>query len=234
MKGAGTMKVAVLVIASPGAAYARFRELWALHAARAPASMTVRFLVTEAGDDMDWAFPGVRESLVPGILDKTLLAFRRCVDEGFDAVVRTNLSSFYHWKALGDFLRGAPERGLAAGLSPDRSHLSGCNLVLSRDVVEHVLAHAAELDRGKIDDLALSALLLRDFRARWVPRLEIVDVSGTRGLLSLPGAGAGADPEPFHVRLKNPGRREFDVDNFAALVEVYDPSLPLDALAMCM
>ena len=232
------MRVAVLVIASPG--YDAFAALWARHAARAPPEFAVRFLVTREADGvpgLNWVFEGVEESTVPGILDKTLLAFRRALDEDFDVVVRTNMSSFYHWPALRAFLDASPSRGLAAGLSPDRSHLSGCNLVLSRDVVEHVLAHRPELDRADLDDVALSAVLLRDFDPTWVPRLEFTVVTAPmtrsgrcRALLRLDGDSAHV----FHVRLKTPGARDFDVDNFRALVEAYDPGLSLEATALTM
>lgn len=235
------MRVAVLVIASPG--YDAFAALWARHAARAPPEFTVRFLVTREADGVrgqNWVFPDVKESLVPGVLDKTLLAFRRALDEDFDVVVRTNMSSFYHWRALRAFLDASPSRGLAAGLAPDRSHLSGCNLVLSRDVVEHVLAHQRELDRAVIDDVALAAVLLRDFDPAWVPRLEFAAVSAPmtrsgrcRALLRLDGDARHA-PHVFHVRLKTPGARDFDVANFRALVDAYDPGLSLESTALTL
>jgi hypothetical protein len=230
------MRVLVLAIASGDVPeYAAMKAALERHADAAPPGVDVRFLYGSSGGGAggggarDWAFDDVPETFIPGILHKTLRGFERALAEGYDVVVRTNLSSFFHWRALLDFVRAQPSTGLAAGLCPDRSHLSGCNLVLSRDVVEAVLAAREALDAAKIDDLALSEFLLRAYAPTWVPRLEIV-FSGSQGHVLLhPGDAA---VETVHVRLKNPGARGADATYLRALVDAYDADATAEALCL--
>lgn len=237
------MRVLVLVIASRPAggtaaeydvpAYAPMREAWDKHAAQAPEGLDVRFVYGAGGPagPRDWTFEDVPETATPGILDKTVLALERGLRDGYDAFVRTNLSSFYQWRALLDFLRSQPPERLAAGLCPDRSHLSGCNLVMSRDVAQAVVAATTTLDRSKIDDLAISEFLLSRYAPTWISRLELV-FGADRGYVLLHPGDAGE--AAFHVRLKNPGKRDTDAVFLRRLVDLYDPALPAETLCQML
>ena len=237
------MRVYVGVIASGGGAYDAMKAAWLAHVP-APDDggdfrVDVEFLYGapapggESASSRDRSYDDVPESLVPGVLDKTLRAFRDALaatrDGGYDFFVRTNLSSWYHWAALKTFLESCPSLGLAAGFSPGRDHLSGCNLVVSRDVAEELVR--APYPRRDLDDLETSSVILQTLgiAPRWVSRVDLVYDAAV--------IVHGRARDAFHVRLKHFDRRA-DVALVRALVDAYDPGVPTSetvdrALAAC-
>ena len=177
-------RVCFLVISSHGAEYEMMKTLWRLHARKGlrPGS-DVWFLHGSTSSESslpgcpdDITFPSISESMIPGILDKTVSAFERC--GGFDVVVRTNLSSVYVFDRLYEYIDSFMDRGIdAAGCSEDQSHFSGCNMILSRKCVRYILDNKHMLDYTIIDDVALSQLLFANTKLirEWVPRLDFID-----------------------------------------------------------
>ena len=181
-------------------------ELWFLHAAGVGSPITTGGGPLPGCPD-DVTFPSISESLIPGILEKTVSALERC--EGFDVVIRTNLSSVYVFDRVYEYIDSFLGRGIdAAGCSEDQSHFSGCNMIFSRKCVRYILDNKHLLDFTVIDDVALSQLLFAasntgDISKEWIPRLDFVDDSV---LFHSPA------PEPIdaskyhHIRLKSSDR----------------------------
>lgn len=220
------MRVLVLVIASHGEAYDGMRRAWDVHLRAAPACIDARFLYGSGGSgvfDTDVVYEDVPECIVPGALDKTVRFLKDLSAEGYDYVVRTNLSSWFHWDRLVAWLRGRPRAGFAAGFSPaDRTHLTGCNLTLSRDLAAGLAS--APLDRGLVDDLAWSPWLFSAAAVvECVPRLDLVYDDH----VYLHGDVDAA----WHVRLKHTDR-DLDVALMDFLAREYDPGQDVAAHAV--
>lgn len=221
------MRVLVLIIASHGTEYESLKAEWTAHVdAHCPTGVDVRFLYgvndplmpeDYAWSDRDLVYP-VKESTYgavgcrSGVLDKTLLALKN--HDGYDYVVRTNLSSWYHFDKLLRFLEAAPRKRFAAGFSPTKDHLSGCNIIVSGDVAADLAAYGAY---GRdLDDLEISKALSRmGVSATWVPRIDILNKGGI--------VPHEEHEQSFHVRLKQPNRAD-DASCFRALTAVYAPS----------
>ena len=218
--------VAIVAIASPGPPYDALAPLVVDHFLRsAPPTYT---LVLLYGDRVPPGAPApsghrVRvvaapfpDTLVPGVLDKTVWWLGRHAG-AYEYVVRTNLSSWYHWEGLDAYLRAMPGRRAMAGYAPDASHASGCNLILTSDLAA-ALGAATDLDRGLVDDLAFAAWArARGLSWRPVGRLDLVYEAAL--LVHEPEVLA------FHVRLKHADRAE-DPAWFRALADQYDPEQP--------
>lgn len=215
------MKVVVLVIASPGAEYECMKTVWQHHwqeSSRWFDDACMWFVHGRHADSFagrspcalhDKVYEEVEESFIPGILDKTLLSMKDALEEaGADVIVRTNLSSVYLWPKLADFLHkqvaaaGGTAAAWVAGYSPDRSHLSGCNLIMSRAAAEAVLNLQGSLRRDLIDDVAISALCrAQRIPVRWVCRLDLLgDIAVLENTEDL--------RQVFHVRIKGRDRMQ--------------------------
>lgn len=199
-----TVKVAVLAIASGGEAYDSMKLVTQEHlraASSAGLDVSTQFVygtpcTTQTPTDLDVVYD-VRESLIPGILQKTQKALAEALAASPDFIIRTNASTWFHWDKLAAWLSTAPRTGLAAGYAPDQSHLCGCCIVLTPDVA----ARLAEYPRYEhaIDDLAIAAAL-RDLKVdfTWIPRIDILE----QGIVGH-GTYVGLDPrDAFQVRVK--------------------------------
>jgi hypothetical protein len=206
------MRVAWLAIASRAPAYDDMKEHTIRHLQQASAAgleLEPLFLYGGAGKgkaavhELDVVYPDIAECLVPGVLHKTIAALRRVTEESSpappDYVIRTNLSTWFHWDKLAEFLSGAPRTRFAAGYSPDHSHLCGCCMVLSLDVARQ-LARFEGYDEGAIDDLAIAqALRNLGIPMRWVPRIDMLKTH-IEGF----GNELGLNPmDAFHYRIKS-------------------------------
>jgi hypothetical protein len=210
------LRVAWLAIASGGDGYDVMKAVVHEHLGNVPDALDVspQFVYGTRGDDEpvtrretehDRVYD-VPESLIPGVLNKTLAALHDLSGAGGDSstpppdyVVRTNLSTFFHWDRLAAWLQTAPRRGLAAGYSPDQSHLCGCCMVLSGDVARRLAAYR-EFNTSLIDDLAIAeALRYLGVPSVWIPRIDILEY----GIVGH-GGDLGLDPrQAFQVRVKS-------------------------------
>ena len=153
----------------------------------------------------------VRESVIPGILDKTVATLRLLLADprrSFRYVLRTNLSSMWSWQRCLAQVAGMPATGVAAGVlfgmaeHPGVYFVSGAGYTLSRDVAAAVVEGAAELDRNLLDDVALGLLLhRRGVRPALMLRCDLVD-----GKLPAPLDTGGC----HHWRTKNEDRLLYD------------------------
>ena len=173
-----TPKICVIVIASPGKVYEDFKRIWienwethGFHYG------TLIFLYGRGLSDNPSKYDihlDVADSTVPGVLEKTLEMFRIIKDINYDFVFRTNLSSFLDFNRYMPWLMSQKTSGLVAGCSPDRSHIGGCGMTLSRDVVEDIVNHRSDIDTDVVDDLALSSWLFPRYDIVWTKRIDFV------------------------------------------------------------
>jgi hypothetical protein len=204
------MRVDVLAIASPGRVYDAMKAVAAEHARAAPPGFRVEFVYGGGGGGGNGTTPGgatldrsydVPENMVPGILDKSIAAMRAALDSADPPqyIVRTNVSTWFRWDRLAAYLETAHRTGLAAGYSPDHSHLCGCCIVLSADVAR-ALVDFDSYDKSLIDDLAIAGALRRlGVDVQWIPRVDIL-----ADAIVGHGEEVGQDPaETCQVRVKH-------------------------------
>ena len=113
-----------------------------------------------AADDL--CFPEIKETWEPGILEKTVAAFRH-INSHYDYkfVLRTNLSSFFVLDRVLKLLESFPENGLYAGHVVEDFYASGCGFFMSADVVARVVEHAGEMNMSEYDDKEIGYLIQR-------------------------------------------------------------------------
>ena len=110
-----------------------------------------------------------KESHVPGIYEKTLRAMKICLEKeeynGVKYFIRTNISSFWIWDRLLEFLKETPSNNYASSglvmVKRDRNWNSphGSNMILSRDVVELITRHYDDDVKKEADDIAIGGVL---------------------------------------------------------------------------
>ena len=113
-------------------------------------------------------FPG-EDSLIPGILQHTLECFRYLKDHklpGYRAkhILRTNLSSFWSFRKLLEWLATKPVEEYVAAQIPIRTgdgiqFPSGAGFILSQDRLDQILANKERLDFNRPDDVAIGGFL---------------------------------------------------------------------------
>lgn len=196
-----------MVIASPGEAYDLMQEAWLVSWRRQhrpglrlvilrgwPGGTGPPVVPLDAPAAEEVRVAGVPETLIPGVLDKTVACLAGL---GPGWVFRTNLSSYVEVPALQRAMEALPEGGVL-GFSPGRDHLCGAGMGLSPGAVSVLLRERAHLDRSLIDDVAISRLLLsRGCPVTWTGRIDRVWPDG----LCLHGTAR------YHVRLKTLDRR---------------------------
>ena len=116
-------KCIVLVIASRGVAYDVFTDYWNRIILQCPSSIKIFLLYSDPNLGLDsdsdssaeivvkdhiMTYRG-EESLEPGILLKTMAAFRYCENNyDYDFILRTNLSSFWNFPVFSTYLLDLP------------------------------------------------------------------------------------------------------------------------------
>lgn len=189
--------------------------------ARSDKPSTDKFLYTTSDDDFH------------SMGKKTLAAFEHALhNRQFDYVFRANASLYVDKKGLLRYVQDKPETGLALGVIAPGSHnnekfpyMWGPSYLLSKDIVQRVVANAGLWDHTMMDDMAISHLL----RAIEVP----LDNKGAMASIALNGngyefvyyengAGGGATmkelselrtrlPDQFAFRVKDDANRDNDV-----------------------
>ena len=173
----------VLVISSPGEAYARMEEAWMVSWQRQSVEgLVLAFLSSGDSDHITLLSPSVYRlelgdtlSLIPGILKKTVQAFAWARLNFPSAwVFRTNLSSYVDLRVLKTYM--ASLTGSASlGFSPTYDHLSGCGIGLTPEATHLVLTNQHALEFNLIDDVSISRLLtLLGCERQWTGRIDNV------------------------------------------------------------
>ena len=214
------MRVLVLIISDDShAVYKHLRNIWRSYMDINPA-ITCLFVRAnpslkkewKVSDDGKTIYCRCQENFIPGILEKTVLALGYLNDH--DYVVRTNLSNFWIWDRLIDFLRTAPRQGFYAGkvgCNPD--HINGGGIILSNDVAKMLYSDRNIIKRIPIiDDVAIWHYLVNirgitptsiDKRYDFVMRSSVPPLEEIKDAVN--------DKNIFAIRVKNQNREIVDV-----------------------
>jgi len=117
----------------------------------------------------DLTYESVFENDYPGMVTKTLYAMRDITEKyDYDFLIRTNLSTFWDLKKLGQRLDKLPKTNCLTGTQIKNQdpqdgqkyhYIAGFDMVLSRDIVEKILPHSEEIiqQRGflQMEDLSI-------------------------------------------------------------------------------
>ena len=210
--------VLILTIATEGGVYDTMKGVLARHLEHLPEGWAHKFVY---GGDYGGALPhgddvvvgDVRESLVPGVMHKTLAALKAHLREEDQYVIRTNLSTIWLWPRLAEYLASAPRSGFAAGTADAHCgpHMCGCAMIWSRDVAQRLVTDPAivkELTESTApDDVALSEVLQRISSCTPMPRLDSLCQSYPNCMMHTAGIPwEECTPRVTHARFKGRDR----------------------------
>jgi hypothetical protein len=212
-------KVLVLVIASDGTeAFIELQKIWRQYMNVDPEHFEVYFirgnpyLPEKSRIEGENLFVKCEESYVPGITEKTILSMEEMIPRlhEFDFVLRTNLSSFFVFPRLLDFVKTLPRQRCYAGVQMYFqnfqkygfvSFVSGAGIFLSPDLVEMLVACKKEifaLDKDMSDDVLFGLF----FQQRGIAAFPAgrIDFSSAQMWLERKDS---IPPEAFHFRAKS-------------------------------
>ncbi len=150
-------------------------------------------------DDVIWS--KTEENYIPGILNKTILSMEAILPrlDEFDYVLRTNLSSFYYFPKLLEFLKTAPQTNFYCGVDYYGWFASGAGFILSPDLVKLLVENKSHFldNMASFDDVLIGHFL----RPRGVPIVpaDRVDLTSIERWNSHDKNFA----DHFHFRVKN-------------------------------
>jgi len=145
-------KVLVLIIASDNQpVYLELQKLWRSYMHQDRKHIEAYFIKGDPSLSSEYAIRGdtiwskTVENMVPGIFNKTLLSMEAMADRRgeFDYVIRTNLSSFYIFPRLLQFLKTLPTERCYCSYPLYAEDIcvygSGAGIILSSDVAEKMV-----------------------------------------------------------------------------------------------
>ncbi len=155
------VKVLVLIIASDGVpAYLELQKIWKSYMHKDPDHFEVYFIRGNPDLPTSYEFRGddlyvkTEENYQPGITNKTVLSLEALMPrmKEFDYVLRTNLSSFYVFPRLLEFVGSLPrqkcycgyQQHIPKGWLPEFgviNFISGAGILLSSDLAEMLVQH---------------------------------------------------------------------------------------------
>lgn len=206
------MKLLVLIISSdnfPGSnlvfPYKELQKVWSSYMHLDPEHIEAYFIrgnpeltaEFEVVDDVVWC--KTEENVIPGILNKTIMSMEYLlprIDE-FDFILRTNLSSFYVFPRLLEFLKTIPKTGCYC--ASGEGFGSGCGFLLSSDIVKLLVENKNHLFNNSINDDVAIGYFLRDKGIKLYPApridfLSLEDWFNYRDKIT---------SNDFHFRVKN-------------------------------
>jgi hypothetical protein len=136
------MNIIVLIIDSNDLElYKELRTLWKLYM-NLNTSIKCFFLYgqedlkTEVQEQENNLTIRVKESLQPGIYEKTSLALNYLINTypNTNYFIRTNISSFWVWDMLLEFVKNKPMQNYIS--SPNNDFPSGCGMIMTKDVAQ--------------------------------------------------------------------------------------------------
>lgn len=214
-------KTLILIIASDGVpAYIELQKIWKSYMHSDPEHFEVYFIRGNPdltapyeikGDDL---IVKCEESYVPGITRKTVLSIEAMMSRmhEFDYLIRTNLSSFYVFPRLLEFLKTSPKKNffcgwqmhIPASWTPKFgtiNFVSGAGIILSTDLARMLVLDKEEIFKHQ-DELADDVLIglffqRKNIRTSFASRVDYqTKADWFQGKDKIPA-------DAFHFRAKN-------------------------------
>lgn len=228
-------KLIILIIDSDDPVYSVHQATWRAYMNSDPEilSLFVRCSPTHEGPNLDLSantltLKGI-DSLIPGILYKTLDAFDYCLQHfTFDHILRTNISSFFVFPLLKEYICSAlPGTGCYAGVRINNHYntdfISGTGIYISVDVAQTLIQNRRMCPANLPDDVAIGY---------FITRTGTVSITSTNPLFSfISDTDTDHDTEKiadavscnaFHFRIKNQyNRLQFDSHYMRLLLKTY-------------
>jgi hypothetical protein len=165
-------------------------------------------------EDNDIIKTDIEESLIPGILIKTINAFEM-INKIYEYkhIFRTNLSSFLILDNMIKIHSNLSNENTYAGVMGEEkgtTFVSGAGYWLSRDNVEFILNNKDKIDyNSQLDDVTIGSLMNNNAK-QLLPRYDIIyneRVENKRELLkNIINSGH------YHIRIKNQQDRSLDIE----------------------
>jgi len=164
-------------------------------------------------------FKDIKETLIPGILLKTIKGFQY-IDNNYDYkfVLRTNLSSFFIIDNLVKLYNNLSENMLYSGVIGNFKNkskfCSGAAFFLSKDVIKYIILNKHKLRYNIIDDVSIGMLLStnKSIKFKPLPRFNITDNKSIKNNQKQILLQNIIKNNHYHIRIKNPKNRLIDLD----------------------
>jgi hypothetical protein len=208
------IKVLVLIVTSDDLpVYTELQNIWRSYMHRDHEHVEAYFIrgnpnlahEYEIEEEIIWS--RCQESLIPGILTKTIMSLEAMlprIKSEFDYVLRTNLSSFYVFPRLLEFLKQCPRTNFYGGSPIGKHDLyigSGSGFLMSPDIAELLVKNKQYFinNASTYDDVIIGNLL--KCRGIWLqthPRMDCYTMKDWYGQKD------NIPDTMFHFRIKNP------------------------------
>jgi hypothetical protein len=227
------MKILNLVLYSENEpAYRTMRDVLRAHASRYPDVRTVFYMYDPVIKD-SWILDGdilrIRgnETYVPGILNKTVEAFRITADWDYDMLIRTNISTIVDFSGIVGYCTGPdftfggpfqilrwldPRGGIFDGRFSGMSFVSGWCMIFTRATITLMINDSHFIDTSVIDDVTISDFLIRKR-----------NVKPTDLMFKSVGITTEYDPTKYIFRNCTYGNRMADVDRMRDIASRIHP-----------
>jgi len=176
------LKVLVLIIASDDLpVYIELQEIWKSYMHLDRKHVEAYFIRADPDLQRPYEVHGdtiwckCEENLIPGVLDKTLLSMEAMlpqIQEKFDYVLRTNLSSFYVFPRLLHFLKTLPKEKCCCAVRWTHFGIlfpQGAGIIFSPDYVELLLRKQNLLNRHSATDDIVIGELFEEEKIKIIP-----------------------------------------------------------------
>ena len=166
------------------------------------------------------------ETYIPGILQKTVHAFKIVAKQDCDYVLRTNLSSFFILDNLLKWIDDLPITNLYSGVIGNVDYISspyasGAAFILSKDVLDYFINNIDNLkvDKPYHDDILIGDLLSNRYPPTSAKRL-IIETLRTYNEGNI-NSMIPTIKSHYHIRIKNTFDRNIDVKIFQHLMNIF-------------
>lgn len=206
------LKILVLIIASDNSlVYQELQKIWKAYMHLDREHIEAYFIKGNAElktayqivDDTIWS--KTVENYAPGILNKTVMSLEAILPhmDEFDYVLRTNLSSFYVFPRLLEFVKTLPKKRCYCGvpwITPTITFASGAGFIMSLDMAEILVSRKTELwDNASYPDDVVIGMLFEKENIEIIssPRFDVPSIkSWKKQKKRIP-------ENQFHFRVKN-------------------------------
>lgn len=163
----------------------------------------------------------VNDSLVPGILFKTIQCFVDVENKyNYKHIIRTNLSSFFIIHNLLEIQKRLDNSRIYAGVIGDHHGINFCSgacFWITKDVLKTLVHSDIKKVQNLPDDVAIS-ILLKQYDKKYMPRYDITtnkDIENKKLLIY-----QIINDNHYHIRIKNERNRNLDIKYFKCFYDI--------------